>query len=153
MVIGTAMKPRSFRKKTGYELGLDYHSNKKARMTPEPFLEWIRRFSRYISRKPGRKELVLFDNCSAHGKKENMPQLDNVRLECLPPNTTRLVQPVDVGIIELVKRKNSWRMLFRIFENIEASQKLIYNVAVLTAIRWTYEEWSTCPGHHSELFI
>ena len=33
MIIGSAWKPRPFKKKTGSEFGLDYHANKKAWIT------------------------------------------------------------------------------------------------------------------------
>ena len=39
------------------------------------------------------------------------------------------------------------RLPFRIFENIEARRKSIYNVSILTAMRWVIEEWSACPDH------
>lgn len=146
MVIGTANNPRAFKKKTGQELGFDYHANKKAWMTKELFFAWLNRFDQYVARKPGRKILLLLDNCSAHGTIDNMPDLLNIRILFLPPNTTSKIQPLDAGIIAWVKRRYRRRLLFRVFENIESSKKSIYNVDILTAIRWAYEEWNACPS-------
>lgn len=38
------------------------------------------------------------------------------------------------------------QVLFRVFDNIDAGKKSIYNVDVLTAFRWTTEEWNFCPA-------
>lgn len=146
MVIGTAMKPRAFQKKSGQEHGFDYHANKKAWMTKELFFAWLNRFDQYVARKPGRKILLLLDNCSAHGKAEDLPPLHNIRVIFLPPNTTSKVQPLDAGIIAWVKRRYRRRLLFRVFENIESGKNSIYNVDIITAIRWTYDEWNACPS-------
>lgn len=114
-------------------------------MTQELFFDWLRRLSQYVGRFSGRKILLFIENCSAHGSKDNLSVFDYLRIEFLPPNTTSKVQPLDAGIIALVKRKYKRRLLLRIFENIEARQKYIYNVHVLNAIKWTYEEWNACP--------
>lgn len=114
-------------------------------MTIDLFFAWLGRFYQYIALTPGRKITLLIDNCSAHGFEEKMPVFSNIRIEFLPPNAISMVQPLDAGIIAWVKRRYKRRLLFCIFENIEAGQKSIYNVDVLTAIRWTYEEWNACP--------
>jgi len=118
MVIGSALNPRPFKKKSGQELGFDYHANKKAWMTTVLFCEWLRRLDRYVGRTAGRKILLLIDNCSAHGKKETMPALRNVRVEFLPPNATSKVQTLDAGIIAWVKAKYRRRLLFSVFETL-----------------------------------
>lgn len=146
LIIGNAERPRPFKKKYGHDLGLDWHFNAKAWMNRQIFFNWLQRLDRYIGRTAGRKILLLIDNCSAHGKKEDLPFLQNVRVEFLPPNTTSKVQPLDAGIIAWVKRRYKRRLLLRVFENIEANAKSIYNVDVLTAIRWTEREWEECPA-------
>lgn len=145
MIIGHAERPRPFGRKYGRDLGFDYHFNKKAWMNTNLFFEWLRRLDRYIGMESGRKILLLIDNCSAHGKEETMPHLDNVRVLFLPPNTTSKVQPLDAGIIAWVKNKYRTRLLLRVFDNIDMGRKSIYNVDVLTAMRWTTEAWSACP--------
>lgn len=39
------------------------------------------------------------------------------------------------------------RLLFSTFENIDAGRKSMYNVEILTAMRWMAEKWSACPKH------
>ena len=89
---------------------------------------------------------MLVDNCTAHDNKESLPELQNVRVEYLSPKNTGKAQPLDVGIIAWVKSKYKRRILFCVFENIEMGRKSIYNVDILTAIRWTAEEWANSPA-------
>lgn len=56
----------------------------------------------FIGRKAGRKVVLLMGNCSAQGKTEELPQLRQVRVGFLPPNTTSMLQPLDAGIIAWV---------------------------------------------------
>ena len=77
----------------------------------ELFHGWLQRLDQYIGRTPGRKILLLLDDCSAHGKKESLPELQNVHVEFLPPNTTSKVQPLDAGIIAWVKKMYRRRLL------------------------------------------
>ena len=64
----------------------------------------------------------------------------------LPPNTTSKLQPLDAGVIAYVKAMYRRRLLFRVFDNIDAGRKSIYHVDILTAMRWTVEEWESCPA-------
>lgn len=146
MIIGNSKKPHAFKGKTGQELGFDYHFNQKAWMTKCLFFAWLNRLDVYVGSTTGRKILLLIDNCSAHGRKDELPKLENVRVEFLPPNTTSKVQPLDAGIIAWVKSRFRRRLLFRVFDNIDAGKKSIYNIDILTAMRWTVEEWGRCPG-------
>lgn len=115
-------------------------------MTKEPFFAWLNRLDQYVARTPGRKILLLSDNCLAHGSEDDLPPLQNFRVIFLPPNTTSRIQPLDAGIIAWVRRRYRRRLLFGVFENIESGKKSIYNGDILTAIRWAYEEWSACPS-------
>lgn len=58
-------------------------------------------------------------------------------------NTTSKVQLLDAGIIPCVKAKYKRRLLLRVFDNLDKGEKYIYNVDVLTAMRWTVEKWDS----------
>eukprot|EP00171_Calliarthron_tuberculosum_P021547 IDg21547t1 len=124
----------------------DYHSNRKAWMNQILFFAWLQRFDQYIGRKPGRKALLLLDNCSAHGRAESVPPLQNVRLEFLPPRTTAKSSPLTLELLRGLRTITGARLLDRIFENIESGRKSIYNVDILTAMRWAVKEWDDCPA-------
>lgn len=55
------------------------------------------------------------------------------------------MQPLDAGIIAWVKTKYNSRLLFRVFENLNVGKKFIYNVDILTALRWICEAWDSFP--------
>lgn len=135
MFIGRSAKPRAFKKKSGAELGLDYWANKKAWMTSALFFEWLRRFERYIQRKPNRKVVLLLDNCSAHGRMESLPEMENVRVVFLPPNTTSKVQPMDAGIIASMKVKYRRYQMDRALGLSEEHIRDIYKLDILTAMK------------------
>eukprot|EP00171_Calliarthron_tuberculosum_P022968 IDg22968t1 len=88
----------------------------------------ILRFGQYIGRTAGRKVLLLIDNCFGHGSKDILPILQNVEVHFLPPNTTSKIQLLDAGIIAALKAKFRRKLLFRVFYNIDAGRKSIYNV-------------------------
>ena len=159
MIIGKALIPRVFKNKSGQELGLDYHANKKAWMTATLFFEWLARFHTYISKTPGRQALLLLDNCSAHGSQQSMPDMDNVRVVFLPPNTTSKVQPMDAGIIACMKVRYTRLQMERALDLVDENVKNIYKVDVLSAMRWT-KVWEEIPSDtifncwkHTGLFL
>lgn len=71
-----------------------------------------------------------------------MPQISNVEVRFLPPNTTSNIKPLDAGIIDQIKEKFRHRLMMPMFEIIECGQKSIYNIDVLTAISWVSKECS-----------
>ena len=147
MFIRTAWKPRAFKKKTGTEIGLEYHANNKGWMTLLLFHDWIRGFDAYISRTPHRQVALLIENCSAHGTLENLPSLQPVSVFFLPPNTTSKMQPMDAGVIASVKlRYRTFKMEPAVDLIDETEQaKDVYKVDVLTAMRALTRIWEEFP--------
>ena len=146
MVIGHSVRPRCIKKKTGRELGFDYHANKKAWMTATLFFEWLKRLERYIARTPGRKVVLLIDNCSAHGTIENMPELTNMLVLFLPLNCTSKIQPMNAGIIASLKVHYRRLQMEHALYKIDAEVKNIYKVDLLVAMRWFKKVWMEMPA-------
>lgn len=149
MIIGTAKKPRVFRKRTGQELGFDYHNNKKAWMKADLFREWLLRFNEWIKEGSSeRKVALLIDNCSAHGGKETIPELSNVTVIYFHPNTTSKLQPLDAGIIAAVKTRYRKSQLERVLDMIDIGDTSdnIYKVDQLTAMRTVKSIWEQLPS-------
>lgn len=67
IVIGNSLKPRSFEKKTGQQLGFDYYANDRVLITISLLFGCLQRFQQYNSKTEGRKAVYLADNCSANG--------------------------------------------------------------------------------------
>lgn len=141
MIIGKARKPRAFQGKTGQELGFDYWNNKKAWMTSSLFFSWLQRFNDFVGRTVGRKVLLLLDNCSAHGTEETLPDLENVQIMFLPPNTTSVLQPMDAGIIATLKTRYRKLQYERALDIMEESNTNIYKIDQLLAMKYISGVW------------
>lgn len=76
-----------------------------------------------------------------HGSKNDVATLRNFEVFFLPPNTTKLVQPLDTGIIAKIEGKFRKHLIMRIFENIEDGRKSIYKIDIIKAVRWDKIEW------------
>lgn len=49
-------------------------------MTTALFFGWLKSFQDYFAISPDRKVVLLIDNCSAHGRADNLPTLPNVKI-------------------------------------------------------------------------
>ena len=98
-IIGKSKSPRCFKGINMTNFPVTYRANKNAWMTKTMFEEWLIEWDMILGSK-NRKILLIVDNCSAHPKECS---LRNIRLEFLPPNTTSLIQPMDMGVIQNVK--------------------------------------------------
>lgn len=61
------------------------------------------------------KALLILDNCSAHPSDGELKSKDGkVTAQFLPPNVTSLIQPMDQGVLETLKRLcKSWGHLHK----------------------------------------
>lgn len=146
MFIGKSQQPRVFKKRSGAQLGLDYHNNSRSWMTTELFYAWLGRFNNYIGTTDGRKVLLLMDNCSAHGSIDSMPSLSHVEIQFLPPNTTSKLQPLDAGIIAAMKTRYRVLQMERALDLVDENVRNIYKVDILTAMRWVKRVWNDLPS-------
>lgn len=105
LVIGKAAKPRAFKYINANDLPVTWRWNKKAWMNSELMAEWLMQLDRMMIRE-NRKFLLFLDNACSHPRDI---QLQNIKLICLPPNCTSVVQPLDQGIIK------SFKTLYRTF--------------------------------------
>lgn len=72
-------------------------------MTTVVFVEWFKLFLRNL---PAiRPILLIFDGHTSHGSLEvlQLAKENDIILLCLPPHTTHLCQPMDVGVYSLLK--------------------------------------------------
>ena len=52
-----------------------------------------------------KKAILFLDNCSAHPSEDKLVSADDkTTAKFLPPNVTALVQPMDQGVLESIKR-------------------------------------------------
>lgn len=131
MIVDYWSKPHAFKGETGAELECDYLNNWKAWMAKSLIDEWLHRFPLYVGCTPRRKVSLQLDNCSAHGKQNELPKLDNVRDEFMSPKTTSKIQPLDGSVIAWVKARYRRRLLLLVLDNIDVGMKSVYNVDIL----------------------
>ncbi|KAJ8888559.1 hypothetical protein PR048_008050 [Dryococelus australis] len=107
-------KPRSF---TANIMPCCYNYNKKTWMTSDLFPKCLKAFKARVSTRNIR--VVLFiDNCPVHPTVE----LCNTELLFMLPNTTRVLQPMDQNIIQLVKMKFSDMLVHDLVVRIDIKQ-------------------------------
>ncbi|XP_015378224.1 PREDICTED: tigger transposable element-derived protein 4-like, partial [Diuraphis noxia] len=73
----------------------------RAWMTGSLFIEWVQQLNcKFVKQK--RNVLLFVDNCPAHPKEIT---LTNIKLVFFPPNATSKLQPLDQGVIKVLKQK------------------------------------------------
>lgn len=133
LVIGKAKNPRCF--KGVKNLPVWYSSNTKAWITQSLFEDYLRRLDRMFERQ--KRQVVIFvDNCGAHGAVNN---LQAVRLEFLPPNTTSVLQPMDQGVIKNLKVHYRARLLGRTLVCFDSGKS--YSVNLFSALGMLADAW------------
>lgn len=119
LLIGKPKKPRCFKNITN--LPVTYKAQKNAWMNATLFVEWftndfiktVKKW-RHDHKKIG-KVLLLLDNAPSHPSAEALNSLDpNFQVMYLPPNVTSLIQPMDQGVIEKLKRLYRKQVLRRL---------------------------------------
>lgn len=87
--------------------------------------------------KEKRRVIFLVDNCPGHG---HVADLQAIRLEFLPANTTAKLQPMDQGVISSLKRHYRRSLLQRMLLCMESDKQ--YTVDLLTAHHLLTNAWS-----------
>ena len=111
-MIGKAKNPRALKGLPINAFPLNYTHQKSAWMTSGIFQDWF--FHEFIpatveylkAKKLPAKALLLMDNAPSHPSTELLQSKDgNIKCLFLPPNTTSLMQPMDQGVLESMKRR------------------------------------------------
>lgn len=110
LLIGKSKSPRAF--KNVKTLPLFYKNQPKAWMTAALFTEWydeifileVKKHQKRLG-KEGSKVLLIVDNAPTHPTEELLERGNGqFKTIFLPPNVTSLLQPMDQGVIETMKR-------------------------------------------------
>ena len=89
--------------KVGAYPGTSFKCSDNGWITQELYIEWFNFFLKNIP--PTRPLLLIEDGHSSHVSIEviELARKNDVHLLCLPPHTTHLLQPLDVGIFKSLK--------------------------------------------------
>ena len=74
-----------------------------------------------------KKALLILDNCSAHPDEELLVSKDKlVKAMFLPPNITSLIQPMDQGVLECLKRHYKGSLLRDVLLSDETADLVLF---------------------------
>ncbi|KAH9381745.1 hypothetical protein HPB48_010564 [Haemaphysalis longicornis] len=103
------------------------------------FADWLSEFDRDMQRQ-GRRVLLGMGNCSAHHVQTS---LTAVTLLFLPPHTTSLVQPLDLGIIDAFKASYKPRFVERLVIAVDPpAANLPLRGSLCSAVEMVKAAWS-----------
>lgn len=122
LLIGKYKKPRCFKNISQDSLPVIYDHQSNAWVNTAIFSNWFHRHFVPTVRKKlqemgvEQKAVLVLDNCSAHPSEDDLMSDDKkIIAKFLPPNVTSLIQPMDQGVLESIKRRykrNCLRSLF-----------------------------------------
>lgn len=135
MVIGKSKSPRCFKNVRTFPC--NYKAQNSAWMTGCLFTEWVQQLDRKFGTEK-RKVLLFVDNSPAHPK--GIP-LKNIKLEYFPPNSTSKLQPLDQGVIKVLKQKYRKKLVQRYLREIESGEDSSCKINVLDAIHYVSTAW------------
>ncbi|GFU40003.1 tigger transposable element-derived protein 4 [Trichonephila clavipes] len=133
VVIGKSRSPRCF--KNVRSLPCNYLSQARSWMTGDLFKNWIHQLNAIFG-KQKRKFILFVDNCPAHPK--DIPTT-NIKIVFLPPTATSKLQPLDQGIIKVVKQKYRKKLVQRYFRDMEGENPTKINL--LDSIHFITAAW------------
>lgn len=135
LIVGKSKKPRCF--KNIHSLPCEYDSNNSSWMTVTIFERYLKRLDSKM-RKEKRKILIFVDNCRAHSK----VNLQNIKIQFLPPNATSVLQPMDQGVIKAFKQHFRKRLVKWMLLRVDNGEKL-KKVNLLEAINFISSAWES----------
>ncbi|MFS1564416.1 MAG: hypothetical protein ACL7AX_13685 [Candidatus Arsenophonus phytopathogenicus] len=124
--VGKSKNPRAFKHLNKAALPVCYKAQKSAWMDSYLFKEWfvnefVPKVKSYLkSNKLPIKAVLILDNAPTHPQELECDI--NIKLHFLPPNVTSLIQPMDQGVIESLKRRYRRKFLSEILERTEKNK-------------------------------
>ena len=119
-LIGKAQRPRCFKGLKIDLLPVKYSGQKNAWMNTKLFHSWfhqdfvptVRERLKSLGEEPN--AVLLLDNCSAHPDAKEIVSDDGaIFAEFLPPNVTSVIQPMDQGVLQAIKKRYKKKLLRR----------------------------------------
>ena len=122
LVIGKSKKPRCFKNKVPPQ----WRSNSTAWMTEKIMTQFLSKWNEKLMTK-GRKIILFYDNVPSH---PSSPKFSNIKIVCLPPNTTSVLQPLDQGIIRSFKCHYRRRILRKVLYELEDMSRSMKDIKI-----------------------
>lgn len=152
MVIGKSQNPRCFRHSDRNTLPVQYSAQKKAWMDRKIFSQWFHETFVPAVRKELKKKklplkaILIIDNAPSHPS-DVILSSDGIQALFLPPNVTALIQPMDQGILESIKRHYRHALLVSLLnecenDSMEAMLKVWKAINLRDVVFQTAEAWN-----------
>ncbi|KAM6459279.1 jerky protein homolog-like [Liasis olivaceus] len=149
-MIGKSKNPRAFKTISKNALPVKYYDQKSAWMTSEILKDWF--FKEFVPSTEKflkendlpRKAVLLVDNAPMHPDAEELQDGD-IKAMFLPPNVTAICQPMDQGVLEMLKRNYCRKLLSTMIEEIEEGQNMIEKlkcINVKDVAYWVARAWA-----------
>ena len=140
IVIWKSENPRCLRQFDKSLLPATYFSQAKAWMTGDILESILSKLNRQMVSK-NHKILLFMDNAGCHPE-ELRTKFSNIQICFSPPNTTSILQPLDLGIINNFKIHYRQLFLRYVISKIDEASDVVKSVNLLSAIRWVALAWS-----------
>lgn len=146
-VIGKSAKPRSLKNITKEALPVHYTNQKSAWMNREIFKQWFLEHFVPETRKALRKKnlpckaILFLDNAPSHPDDDEL-RCGEIRAIFFPANVTSLIQPMDQGVLENLKKKYRRRLLQHLVQSDDESvADVLRNVSLRDVVYWIADSW------------
>ncbi|XP_011860197.1 PREDICTED: tigger transposable element-derived protein 6-like [Vollenhovia emeryi] len=138
-IIRKSKQPRCFKHINLSILTCQYTHHQNSWIDAVAFRKWLLKFNSSMASQ-NRHILLTLDNCTAHNV--NNMELSNITTQFFPANTTSRLQPLDQGIIALIKKDYRKRLVRAAIQAIESQQK-VCQWNILNAIRAIILAWNS----------
>ena len=144
VVVWKSKKPRCFKRVDINHLPVLYFNQPKAWMTSDIMHSILTKLNSQM-KVQSRNILLFLDGAGCHPSNLAVPgRYSNIKIVFFPPNTTSVLQPLDLGIIKNFKvhyRQLLLRYVCAQIEECSTANEIIHSVTVLHAIRWVAQGW------------
>ena len=147
MFVGKAANPRCFKHVNKKALPVVYYNQRNAWVDCEIFTDWF--YQHFVPDVKKHlqdqglpvKALLLLDNAPAHPEAGSLASDDGcIKAMFLPPNTTALIQPMDQGVLEALKRRYRRRLLHNLLLEDKDWQSMV-DYAKSIHLKMSYVLW------------
>ncbi|KAJ8897154.1 hypothetical protein PR048_002500 [Dryococelus australis] len=142
--IGKPRKPQCFSNTKTFPC--KYINNKSAWMTSAIFEGYVRALDAKMVCN-NRKILLFMDHCPARPVISN---LRNIKIEFLPPNSTSVLQPMDQGVIKILKHQFHKHFVSRLITRMVNGKTSVHKINILDAMHYFAAVWDTMESKSIE---